>query len=429
MAICKNKSYNEYMDKFFIIGGNPLYGEVDMDSAKNSLLPIIACSVLIKEEVVLQKAVKYRDVLVMQDIIKSLGGKAYWEGDSLVINCKELSSCSIDRTLTAKARASFFTLGALLGRLGQAKIGFPGGCDIGLRPVDIHISAIKNLGCKIVEKNGYIYADASAFHGGEVVLPFPSVGATENVMMLSASMPFRTEIVGGAKEPEIVDLALFINSCGGFVRGAGTDKIVIEGRPLHGCTYVPFTDRIEAGTFMVGCALCSGKVQLNGAKSEFNRPLISKLRKIGCNLLCDNDKIIIESKGRLESVGEIETAVYPGFPTDLQSQMMTLASVTKGSSIIVENVFENRFKTSQELIKMGADIKVKNGVCLIEGKEKLFGADVVSPDLRGGASLVLAGLYAEGYTTLSGVELIDRGYYKFEEKIASLGGNIKRIKE
>lgn len=417
------------MDRFFIVGGNPLFGEVEIDSAKNSLLPIIACCVLIGDEVVLQKAVKYSDVLVMCDIIESLGGRTIWQDDNLIINCKDLSSNSIDRKLSCKARASFFTLGAMLGRLKSAKIGFPGGCDIGLRPVDIHIGAIKSLGCKIVEKNGYIYADASSFRGGEVVLPFPSVGATENIIMLSAGLPFRTEIIGCAKEPEIVDLALFINSCGGCVKGAGTDKIVIEGRQLHGCTYLPFGDRIEAGTFMIGCAICSGKILINGAKNEFNRPLIAKLRKIGCNLQCENDKIIIESKHRLESIGEVETAVYPGFPTDLQSQMMTLASVCKGPSVIVENVFENRFKTSQELIKMGADIKVKNGVCLIEGREKLFGADVLCPDLRGGASLVLAGLVAEGYTTLSGVEMIDRGYFKLEEKISRLGGNVKRIQE
>lgn len=292
---------------------------------------------------------------------------------------------------------------------------------------NIHINAIKSLGCKIVEKNGYIYADATSFHGGEVILPFPSVGATENVIMLSAGLPFRTEIYGCAKEPEIVDLASFINACGGYVRGAGGDKIVIEGRKLHGCTYIPFPDRIEAGTFMIGCAICSGKILLKGGKSEFNAPLIAKLRKIGCNLICEDDKIIIESKNRPSGLGEIETAVYPGFPTDLQSQMMTLASVSRGSSIIIERVFENRFKTSQELIKMGADIKVKNGVCIVEGKEKLYGADITSPDLRGGASLVLAGLFAEGYTTLSGVELIDRGYFKLEEKLSRLGGNIKRI--
>lgn len=416
------------MDKFFVVGGNPLVGEVEIDSAKNSLLPIIACCVLVGEEVIIEKAVKYSDVLVLCDIVKNLGGVVSWQDDRLIINCKNLSSCSVDSSLTSKARASFFTLGGILGRLGRAKIGFPGGCDIGLRPVDIHINAIKSLGCKIVEKNGYVYADSSSFHGGEVILPFPSVGATENIIMLSAGLPFRTEILGCAKEPEIVDLANFINACGGFVRGAGSDKIVIEGRKLHGCTYQPFSDRIETGTFLIACAICSGKILLNGGKSEFNLPLISKLRKIGCNLLCENDKIIIESKGRLNSIGEIETAVYPGFPTDLQSQMMTLASVSKGSSIILEKVFENRFKTSQELIKMGADIKVKNGVCLIEGKKKLYGADVICPDLRGGASLVLAGLFAEGYTTISGVDLIDRGYYRFEEKLAMLGGNIKRIK-
>lgn len=416
------------MDKFFVVGGNPLEGEVEIDSAKNSLLPIIACCVLVDDEVVIEKAVKYSDVLVLCDIIKGLGGNASWQGDNLVINCKNISDCSVDIKLTSKARASFFTLGAILGRQGRAKVGFPGGCDIGLRPIDIHISAIKSLGCKVIEKNGYVYAESSSFHGGEVVLPFPSVGATENIIMLSAGLPFRTQILGCAKEPEIVDLARFINACGGHVKGAGSDKIVIEGRKLHGCTYVPFSDRIETGTFLIGCAICSGKLLLRGGKKEFNLPLIAKLRKIGCNFECDSDKIIIESKNRKGNIGELETAVYPGFPTDLQSQMMALASVCNGTSVIVERVFENRFKTSQELIKMGADIKVKNGVCVIEGRDKLYGADVICPDLRGGASLVLAGLVAEGYTTISGIELIDRGYYRLEEKLSKLGGNIKRIK-
>lgn len=417
------------MNKFFIVGGSPLVGEVQIDSAKNSLLPLIACCNLIDDEVVIEKAVRYSDVLVMCDIVRSLGGKAEWEEDNLIINCKNLSSSSIDRELSTKARASFFTLGAILGRLRKAKIGFPGGCDIGLRPVDIHISALKSLGCKIVEKNGYIYADSLSFHGGSVVLPFPSVGATENVIMLSCSLPFTTEILNPAREPEIVDLACFINSCGGSVKGAGSDKIVIEGKKLHGCKFRPCHDRIEAGTFLIACAICGGKVAIKGAKSEYNLPLIAKLRKIGCNLEIENDKIIIESKDRPLSFGEIETAVYPGFPTDLQSQMLTLASVSEGSSIIYERVFENRFKTSQELIKMGADIKVKNGVCVVKGKEKLYGADLVCPDLRGGASLVLASLKAEGYSNITNIELIDRGYYKFEEKLALLGGNIKRVKE
>lgn len=415
------------MDSFFIIGGNPLEGEVEINSAKNSLLPLIACSILVGEEVVIQNAVKYSDVLVMCDIIQSLGGRVAWQGDSLILNCRDISSCTINPSLTGRVRASFFTLGALLGRLGRAKIGLPGGCDIGLRPVDIHTASIRALGCKVVEKNGYVYATSSTFHGGEVSLSFPSVGATENLIMLASTLPYTTVILGCAREPEIVDLANFINACGGHVKGAGGDRIVIEGRTLHGCTYTPFKDRIEAGTYMIGCAICGGRIAINGGKAQFNVPLISKLREIGCNLSLENDKIIIESKSRVSCVGEIQTAVYPGFPTDLQSQMMTLASVGRGQSIIIERVFENRFKTSKELIKMGADIKVKNGVCMIEGREKLFGADVICHDLRGGASLVFAGLKAEGYTTLSGINLIDRGYYKMEEKISLLGGNLKRI--
>lgn len=415
------------MGKFFIVGGNPLVGEIKIDSAKNALLPILAGCILIEGEVLLKDVPKYSDVLAMCEILEDLGGKTTWQDDDLIVDCTNINKGSFSSSLASCLRASIFTLGPLLARVKEAKLSYPGGCDIGLRPVDIHIGALKNLGCKVVEKNGYIYSSIAKAKAGEVVLSFPSVGATENIMMFATCLKGRTKIIGGAKEPEIVDLQNFINACGGFVRGAGSDEIIIEGRALHGCQYKVIPDRIEAGTFMIGVAMNGGKVEIIGGKRCHNESLIAKLSKTACKITTTDDKIIVEAKGRPLSFGEVETAVFPGFPTDLQAQMMALSSISQGCSVIVENLFESRFKHAQELMKMGADIKVKNGVCVISGREKLFGAEVVSTDLRGGASLVLAGLVAEGYTTVDKVELIDRGYYKFEEKLQGLGANIKRI--
>lgn len=416
------------MSKFFIVGGNKLNGDVNIDCAKNSLLPILACCIMTEDEVVLKDVPKYSDVIAMCNIIQHLGGKVEWQDQNLIINCKSLDNCDVPNELASLVRSSIFTLGPILARMKRAKVSYPGGCDIGLRPIDIHISGIKNLGGKVVEKNGYIYADGLNINGGNIMLSFPSVGATENIMMLACLINGETRISNPAREPEIVDLQNFINCCGGSVQGAGTNEIIIKGvKHLHGCCYKTIPDRIETGTFMIACAMCGGRLVLKNALEEHNQELITKLKKTTCKIEALNDKIIIESEGKPISFGEIETAVYPGFPTDLQAQMMALASVSEGYSLILENLFEARFKHAGELLKMGCDIRFKNGVCIVHGKEKIYGADVVSTDLRGGASLVLAGLRAEGYTTIGNIELIDRGYYKFEEKLINIGADIKRI--
>ena len=404
------------MEQFFIMGGNRLFGEVKVDSSKNSILPIIACSILIEGQVCIENAVKYSDVLAMCRIIEHLGGKTSWEGDNLIIDNKCVCNDDVPNNLASCVRASIFCLGPILARMGSVKIAYPGGCDIGLRPIDLHISGVRNLGAKVIEKNGYIYASKQKMQGADV-------------MMLATSIEGETRIINCAKEPEIVDLANFINSAGGSVRGAGSDVIVVKGGvKLHSLSYRPITDRIEAGTFLIACAMCGGEIAIKGANADQNQELLLKLCKSACKIKCENDTIILSRKKRLNSFGEIETAGYPAFPTDLQSQMTARASVCNGYSLIIENVFENRNKHIGQLKKMGADLISRAGIIIAKGKEKLYGADVSATDLRCRAALVLAGLKAEGYTTIDNISYIDRGYFKIEDKITALGGNIKRVK-
>ncbi len=416
------------MEGFFIVGGNKLKGEVRMDSAKNSLLPIIACCILIEDEVELVNVPKYSDVLTMCEILCHLGGKAEFKGDNLYIDCRGIDKNCIPNELSSSVRSSIFTLGPILGRMKSAKVAYPGGCDIGLRPIDLHLKGIRELGAKVVEKNGYIYANGGNLTAGEIVLTFPSVGATENLMMLALSIPGQTRIYGGAQEPEIGDLQRFINACGGSVSGGRGNFIVVDGgRKLHGASFEAMPDRIETGTYIIATAMCGGEVALKNASLETNGALAMKMLKTSCKIEQKGDTIIVQSSGRPESFGEIETAVYPGFPTDLQAQMTALAGVSEGYSLIIENLFEARSKHVGELMKMGYDIRAKNGITIVKGRDRIFGADVTSPDLRGGAALVLAGLCAEGYTTIDNIKLVDRGYYKMEEKLRALGGDIKRL--
>lgn len=416
------------MDKFFINGGNRLEGEISISCAKNSLLPILAGTILVNGQVILKDVPKYRDVNAMCEILSSLGGKVIWQGDNLIIDCSNLDKNEISHELASPVRSSIFTLGPILARLGSAKVSYPGGCDIGLRPIDIHLNALKELGCKIIEKNGYIYGQKNKRLKNQVWLKFPSVGATENIIMFASLFEGETIIYNPAKEPEIVDLANFLNKCGAKISGAGSDVVSIEGvKKLHGCEYKAIPDRIECGTFLIAGAMNEGDVLIKNAIIDHNSLLLEKLQLCGCKIVKGKKSIRLIAPKRLESFGDIETAVYPGFPTDLQPQMVALASVCNGCSIVFENVFESRFNYVGELLKMGCDIKFKSSVCIVRGKNKLYGADVCATDLRGGASLVLAGLYSEGYTTIDKISLIDRGYYQFEQKLSSIGGDIKRI--
>lgn len=416
------------MEQFFIVGGNELNGEVNIDCAKNSILPIMACSILVEGVVRIEGAVKYSDVLAMCKILEHIGAKTWWEKDDLVIDCSVLTGNDVPECLANSIRSSIFCLGPILARQGTAKIAYPGGCDIGLRPIDLHLSGAKSLGAKVIEKNGYIYASFDKKSFKDIFLSFPSVGATENLIMLALGIDGTTRIIGCAKEPEIVDLQEFINRAGGCVKGAGSDVVVIEGgRKLHSISFKVMPDRVEAGTFLIAGALCGGEICVKGGKEEHNRELLAKLTQSACKIRVENDNIILTRKEKLKSFGEIETGGYPAFPTDLQSQMCALACLCEGTSLIVENVFESRNKHLLGLKKLGGDIISKNGVTLIKGREKLFGASVSATDLRGGASLITAALASEGYSTVDNIHFIDRGYYKIEDKITSLGGVIKRI--
>ncbi len=417
------------MDSFYIVGGNQLNGEVVIGCAKNSILPILAACILVQDDVYLENVPKYSDVIAMTKILSHLGAKIEWKGDDLLLNCKNICLCDVPDELACVVRSSIFTLGPISARLGKAKVAYPGGCDIGIRPIDIHLSGLRHFGCKIIEKNGYIYSDASKLKCADFMLPFASVGATENIMMLASLTDGESRIYNPAKEPEIVDLACFLNACGADISGQGGNVIAINGvKKLHGTKYKAISDRIEAGTFMIATAMCGGEVILKNADINHNQSLICKLRKTTCQIEGDSDNIIVKSHNRPLSFGEVETEIYPGFPTDLQAPICSLASICDGYSIIIENLFESRFKHVGELLKMGCDIRIKNGVAFIRGKEKIFGASVSATDLRGGASLVLAGLVADGYTTVDNIKYIDRGYYNFEDKLSSLGANIKRIK-
>ncbi len=416
------------MSKLLIRGGHKLCGEINITAAKNSYLPILASCVLCEDEIVLHNYPCYLDTKNMCEILSSLGAKIKETDHSLTIDPASINSFSIESALAGQVRSSIFMLGPLLGRFKKAKVAYPGGCEIGARPIDIHLSGFRKLGVDIEERHGYIYCDAKNIHPATLLLEFPSVGATESLMMASVLLKGETKIYNAAREPEIVDLQKFLNSLGANIRGAGSGEIVIEGvEKLSGGEFTPIGDRIVAGTFMIATAMCGGNVLLKGVKPEHLQAIIDKLDKTACTITIKNDKIKVQSDGHPLSLGKIETAVYPGLPTDLQAQLMALSCVCDGSTMIVENVFESRFKHVPELIKMGASVHIKDRVALVKGVKHLYGAPVTGMELRGTASLVLAGLVAEGYTTVEGIKHLDRGYNNFENDLQSLGGDIKRI--
>lgn len=415
------------MGRYIIRGGNELCGEINIKGAKNSVLTLLAASILTDEEVVLHDCPDISDVDTMIKILEKLGCRVKRENGDIIVNSQQICSGKIPCELASELRSSIFLLGSLLSRTKRAKVAYPGGCEIGLRPIDIHLAGLRELGIKIKEKNGYIECDCTKAHNAEIVLDLPSVGATENLIMACVFIDGVSIIRNCAKEPEIVDLQNFLNKMGAKICGAGSSVIAVEGvKKLHGTHYTPIPDRIVAGTWLIGTAMCGGEVTLRNVVPEHISSLISKLSKTTCKITCAGDIIKIISKGRHESFSKIETMYYPGFPTDLQTQILTLASVADGTSVIVENIFETRFKTVSQLVKMGADITVNGRTAVVRGVPKLFGANVTATDLRGGASLVLAGMFAEGETQIDDIYHIDRGYENLTGQLSSLGVKIKR---
>ena len=414
--------------KYVINGGNKLFGKLQVDSAKNAILPIIAATIMCDEDCVIQDIPLYLDVVEMGLILEKLGKKVVLKDGNMIIS-GALSSTSVIMAETKTLRSSIFMMGSILSKYRKAIFTYPGGCDIGKRPIDIHLAGLEKLGIKFSFANDLIYSDASKIEGSVVELSFPSVGATENIMMASTLIDGEiTVIKNAAREPEIVDLARFINSMGGKVFGAGYETIVIYGvKKLHGTSYKCIGDRIAAGTYLIAGAMCGGRIELQGIDSNFLLPLVVFLRNSGCNIDLFSDKIILENFSRLKSCEKIETETYPGFPTDLQSPMLVMQTISKGTSIIHETVFEARFKVVTELLKMGAKINVSERYATVVGVNKLKPAEVVCPDLRGGAGLVLAGLVAKGKTTIDEIYHVERGYYNLDNNLKSLGANIDKV--
>ena len=417
------------MDKFIIDGGEKLYGKIALQSAKNTVLPLLAASVLTDEQVRIRNVPTINDVENMLHILSEVGCVIRRNKEYVVIDSSNAVSHEIPARLTRELRSSVFMLGSVLTRFQRAKISYPGGCDIGLRPIDLHLSSLKRLGVKIIEKDGYIECQAEKLRGAEILLDFPSVGATENIILAAVKAEGCTIIRNAAKEPEIIDLQNFLNAMGARIRGAGGGTIVIEGvKRLRGIDYTPIGDRIEAGTYLIAAATCGGEIQTIGVPPENIAALLHKLRENGCKIHTKNDKIELSSDGRLKSVNIVETMPFPGFPTDMQAQYGALCATARGTTLIVENLFETRYRYAAELKRMGADVIVRDRTAIIRGVERLHGACVTASDLRGGAALVIAALKAEGQSAVMDLSHVDRGYADFEGKLKKLGAKIKRVR-
>lgn len=413
------------MGKYKIKGGNRLSGEVKISGAKNAALPILAASVITKGENCFYSCPEISDVHSMIMILKSLGCVIERDGDKLKIDATNLSECRIPEHLMKEMRSSVFLAGSLLARCGEAEISNPGGCQIGKRPIDIHINGLQKLGAKVFQSEDKIYIRADRLIGTDIHLDFPSVGATENLMLAAISARGTTVIYNAAKEPEIVALANYINKCGGKIAGAGTSALSITGgKRLSGCTTEIIPDRIEAGTYLLMCMAAGGEIFIDRMNIRYIKPLIDILQSAGCKISEMDNGIRSYSNTKGTVCCNVSTAPYPGFPTDLQPQLTTfLARCGKGSTVS-ENIFENRFNYAKQLVKMGADIEIFQKKVIIRSNNILYGGEVCAEDLRGGAALVIAGLTAEGTTTISDTRYMKRGYSAFAEKIRKLGGDI-----
>lgn len=417
------------MERLIVKGGNRLVGTVKTSGAKNAVLPIIAASILGTSPSRLDEIPALEDVRTICAVLECLGIKVdASEPHTLKIDSREITSCEAPYELVRSMRASFLVMGPLLARKGYARISQPGGCAIGTRPIDLHLKGFEALGVKIEQGHGYIEASApEGMTGANIYLDFPSVGATENIMMAAAMANGTTVLENPAEEPEIVDLANYLNQMGARVRGAGTNVITIEGvSELHGVQHSVIPDRIEAGTYMIAAAMTGGDVIIENVLPEHQKPLIAKLREAGALVEEDIDRIHVVGSGKLKAV-DIKTLPYPGFPTDMQAQMMAMLSVAEGRSKITETVFENRFMHVVELNRMGANITTEGRSAVISGPARLTGCTVRATDLRAGAAMILAGLVAEGATEICDIYHIDRGYEEIAAKLTRLGADIKRV--
>ena len=415
------------MSQLLVRGGGRLKGEVAIQGAKNSVLPILAATLLTADEVELRGCPRLRDVDASVRILRSLGCKARWEGGNLLVNTGGLKARGISDILMREMRSSAIFLGAILARCGQAELSYPGGCELGPRPIDLHLSGLRALGAEINDAGGVLHCKAPELKGREVVLSLPSVGATENLMLAACGGSGTTTIANAAREPEIVDLQNFLRACGAKVDGAGSSTVTVEGkRPLHGCTYPVMPDRIAAATYLCAAASAGGEIFLRGAREEHLATVTAVLREAGCSILADGAGIACTCQGGLQAVHPVRTAPYPGFPTDAQAVLMAALLRSRGATVFEENIFENRYRHVDELTRMGANVRVSGRVAVVTGVETLHGAPVYCTDLRGGAALCVAALAAEGETRVCETSHIDRGYEDLARDLRALGADIAK---
>lgn len=419
------------MFKYVVNGGNKIEGRLDIRGAKNAILPIIAATILNESKSIIHNVPDISDVYIMKNILESIGCGVEYTDNTLVIDSSNITSSEIEEKYVEKMRSSIIIMGSMIGRLGYTRISQPGGCQIGKRPIDLHLKALKILGVRIEEDDKYMYCYRDTLKGNTINLDFPSVGATENAMLVAVKAKGITKIYNAAKEPEIEDLQNFLNAMGAKVKGAGSDCIEIEGvEKLHEVEYSVIPDRIAIGTYMVASAMTGGTLEVDNVIHQHMLPIYQSLQSSGCEIEYSDMGIRLIAPRIIKPIELLRTESHPGFPTDMQSQLMTLMTISDGTSVFHETIFENRFIHCDELIKMGANIKIITPkVCMVKGVDYLNGAKVKSPDLRGGASLVLAGLVAKGQTEVTDTHHVERGYENFEYILRSLGADIKKIKE
>ena len=418
------------MGEYHIKGGRKIGGSIKVCGGKNAVLPILACTVLNGGASVIHNCPRISDTFIAIDILKAIGCKVDFEGDTITVDSSKADNCAVPEEFVREMRSSIIFLGGVLGRFKQVVISYPGGCELGARPIDLHLKGIRQLGANITEEHGFIIVEANKLEGTRINLDFPSVGATENIMLAAVLAEGITIISNAAKEPEIVDMQNFLCAMGANITGAGTDTIIIVGvKALHDAQFSVMPDRIVAGTYLVAAAITGGLVVLENAVHEHMYPITSKLLEAGCKIRMEDSKLLLEAPEKLNAIERLRTCPHPGFPTDMQPQLMALLSTANGTSIVEETVFESRNKHISELIRMGANIiLLQDGMTsVIKGVKELEGTSVSAKDLRGGAALILAGLAAKGKTIVTNSEFVERGYVGIEYDLRSLGANIAYV--
>ena len=413
------------MSYLMIGGGRPLHGRIAVQCAKNSVLPVLAAALLAGDACRIAACPRLSDVEAAVEILRHLGCTAQWDGGDLLVDTTHISRCNIPEELMRKMRSSVIFLGAILSRCGQAELSYPGGCELGPRPIDLHLTALRTLGAEINEIGGSLLCRANRLRGADIVLTLPSVGATENAILAACGAEGTTVIANAAREPEIADLQDFLQKLGVEIHGAGTSAITVQGKgTLHGCTHRCIGDRIAASTYLCAAAAAGGQVTLSGIDYRHLATVTTALHQAGCRLQCDDDTITLESSGRLRSIAPVRTSPYPGFPTDAQPLLMAALLRSEGATMFVENMFESRYRHVPELLRMGAEIRLEGRVAVVCGVTDLHGAAVRSADLRGGAALVIAGLQAQGVTQIHNIHHIQRGYQDIAGDLAALGAEV-----